>query len=126
MDPYLEAWDGRNSPSGSTLDPQWNTIRDAMGYTALYASRLDLEHAVPSPSLCSTRYCLAYPGHQYLVYQPVSGNFQLTVTAGTYQVVWFDPVTGGQNVDATMITLPAGSHTFTPPFAADAVLLLTQ
>jgi hypothetical protein len=126
MDPYLETWDGRNSPSGSTLDPQWNTIRDAMGYTALYASRLDLEHAVPSPSLCSTGYCLAYPGHQYLVYQPASGNFQLTVTAGTYQVTWFDPVTGGQNVDATTITLPAGSHTFTPPFTADAVLLLTQ
>jgi hypothetical protein len=124
MDPYLEVWDQRNSPSGSTLDPYWETIRSALGYTALLASRIDLERAVPSPSLCSTGYCLADPGHQYLVYQPVSGNFQLTVTAGTYQVVWFDPVTGGQNVDAITITLAAGKQTFTPPFTADAVLLL--
>lgn len=124
MDPYLETWDGRNSPSGSTLDPQWNTIRDAMGYTALYASRLDLEHAVPSPSLCSTGYCLAYPGHQYLVYQPGSGGFTVKVAAGTYRAEWFDPVTG-QATDGGML-VGAGQQSLTPPasFTADAVLLL--
>src|SRR5207302_5623014 len=104
---------------------QWNTIRDALGYTALYASRLDLERAVPSPALCSTGYCLAQPGHQYLVYQPDPGSFQLTVTAGTYQLVWFDPATGGQNVDVIMRTFAAGPQTFTPPFTGDAVLLLS-
>jgi hypothetical protein len=124
MDPYLETWANRNSPSGSTPDPQWNTIRDALGYTALYASRLDLEHAVPSSSLCSTKYCLAEPGHQYLVYQPVSGSFQLKVSAGSYRVEWFDPVTG-QATDGGMMTL-AGQSSFTPPasFTGDAVLLL--
>jgi hypothetical protein len=123
MDPYLETWAGRNSPSGSTPDPQWNAIRDALGYIARWASVLNLEHAVPSPSLCSTGYCLAQPGHQYLVYQPASGSFQLTVTAGSYRRVWFDPVTGAQSVDAPLITLDEGQYSFTPPFTGGTVLL---
>lgn len=124
MDPYLETWDGRNSPSGATPDPQWNTIRDALGYTALYASRLDLERAVPSPSLCSTGYCLADLGHQYLVYQPDSGGFKLMVAAGTYRAEWFDPVTGQATDGGTLVG--AGQQSLTPPasFTADAVLLL--
>lgn len=123
MDPYLETWDGRNSPTGSTLDSQWSTLRDALGYTALYASKLDLERAVPSPSLCSTGYCLVEPGHQYLVYQPGSGSFQLTVTAGTYATEWFNPATEKSSDGGTM-TLAAGQRTFTPPFSGDAVLWL--
>jgi hypothetical protein len=125
MDPYLETWAGRNSPSGSTPDPRWNTIRNALGYTALYASRLDLERAVPSPMLCSTGYCLAEPGHQYLVYQPASGSFQLLVAAGSYHGEWFDPTTG-QATDGGMMTLAAGQRSFMPPasFTGDAVLLL--
>jgi hypothetical protein len=125
MDPYLETWTGRNSPSGSTLDPQWNTVRDALGYTALYASKLDLERAVPSASLCSTGYCLAEPGHQYVVYQPNPGGFQLKIVAGSYHAEWFNPATG-QATDGGTMTLAAGQRTFTPPssFTDDAVLLL--
>jgi hypothetical protein len=124
MDPYLEAWDGRNRPSGTTPDPQWNTVRDALGFTALYASKLDLEHAVPSPSLCSTGYCLAYPGHQYLVYQPDSGEFTVKLAAATYRAEWFDPAAGQATDGGTL--MGAGQHSFTPPasFSADAVLLL--
>jgi hypothetical protein len=129
MDPYLELWTGRNSPGGPpnapTPDPDWNTIRDALGYTALYASKLDLERAVPSGSLCSTGSCLAEPGHQYLVYQPASGGFKLTVAAGSYRAEWFNPATG-QATDGGTMTLAAGQRSFTPPaaFTADAVLLL--
>jgi hypothetical protein len=124
MDPYLETWANRNSPSGSTPDPYWNTIRNALGYTAQYASKLDLEQAVPMSSLCSTGYCLAQPGHQYLVYQPDSGSFQLMVAAGSYRAEWFDPVTG-QATDGGMMTL-AGQSSFTPPasFTGGTVLLL--
>jgi hypothetical protein len=125
MDPYLEIWTGRNTPKDSMPDPYWDTLRDALGYTALYASKLDLERAVPSDSLCSTTYCLVDPGHQYLVYQLDHGSFQLTVTAGRYSLEWFDP-TARQKTDGGMMTLTAGQHMFTPPgFAADAVLLLT-
>jgi hypothetical protein len=123
MDPYLEVWAGRNSPSGPTPDPYWDMIRNTLGYTALYASKLDLERAVPSTSLCSTTYCLVEPGHQYLVYQPGSGDFKLTVTAGSYRAEWLNAATG-QATNAGTMTLAAGQRTFTPPFTGDAVLLL--
>ncbi|HEX8110858.1 MAG TPA: hypothetical protein VF516_24165 [Kofleriaceae bacterium] len=125
MDPYLETWDVRNTPKPPALDPQWSTIRDAIGDTAVYANKLDLERAVPSPSLCSTGYCLAQPGHQYLVYQPGSGTFQLTVTAGTYHLEWYDPL-ARQASDGGTKSLSPGQQPFTPPgFASDAVLLLS-
>jgi len=123
MDPYLEAWAGRNSPSGASVDPQWETIRSALGYTRLYASRLDLERAVPSPSLCSTGFCLAEPGHQYLVYQPGSGSFTVTLAAATYRFEWFNPATG-RVVQTGMLSAAAEPHSFAPPFTGDAVLLL--
>jgi hypothetical protein len=126
MDPYLEAWSGRNNPSGGRPDPSWDTIRDALGWTRIYAERLNLERAVPSPSLCSTGFCLADPGHQYLVYKPPgSGGFTLTAVAGAYRLEWFNPATGAVS-DTGMITLAAGKRTFTPPFSGDAVLLLTE
>jgi hypothetical protein len=126
MDPYLEVWTDRNAPKNSMPDPYWDTLRDALGYTALYASKLDLERALPSDSLCSTTYCLVDPGHHYLVYQPDHASFQLTVTAGRYSLEWFDP-TARQKTDGGAMTLTAGPQTFTPPasFTADAVLLLT-
>jgi hypothetical protein len=123
MDPYLETWAGRNSPSGSTPDPAWNPLRDALGRTRLYADRLNLERTLPSTTLCSTGYCLADPGHQYLVYQPGSGAFTLTVTAATYSVEWYNPSTGVVASTASM-AIPAEKHAFTPPFSGDAVLLL--
>lgn len=123
MDPYLETWAGRNSPSGTRLDAQWEMLRSALGFTRLYASRLDLERAVPSAALCSTGFCLADPGRQYLVYQPGSGDFTLTIVAGSYRFEWFNPATG-RVTQTGMVTVGAEQHTFTPPFTGDAVLLL--
>jgi hypothetical protein len=126
MDPYLEPWTGRNNPSGGRPDPAWDTIRDALGRTRMYAERLNLERAVPSSALCSTKFCLADPGHQYLVYKPPgSGGFTLTVVAGAYRFEWFNPANGTVS-DTGMITLPSEPHLFTPPFSGDAVLLLTD
>lgn len=140
MDPYLEPWlvhndpfPVRNNPQNGIVDPQWDTIRAALGWTQLYASKLDLERAVPSPALCSTGFCLAEPGHQYLVYQPptpVSTSFTVSVVAGTYRFEWFDPAAGkpvAQPAGSGTITLPTGQHTFTVPSGlgdTDAVLLL--
>jgi hypothetical protein len=126
MDPYLEPWQDRNAPTGGRVDSSWNTMRDALGWTRLYAERLDLERAVPSGALSSTGSCLADPGHQYLVYKPTGGTtFKVTMVAGTYRFEWFNPASGAVST-AGMITVGAGDQTFTPPFPGDAVLLLTQ
>jgi hypothetical protein len=137
MDPYLEPWlvphdpfPVRNNPQNGSVDPQWETIRAALGWTQLYASKLDLERAVPSSNLCSTGFCLAEPGHQYLVYQPPtptpSTSFTVNVVAGTYRFEWFDPAAGTPATSGT-INLPTEQHTFTLPkglASTDAVLLL--
>jgi len=125
MDPYLEVVPGRNAPTGSTPDPYWNTIRDALGRTRMYADRMNLERAVPSGALSSTGYCLADPGTQYLVYQSSSGAFALTVTAGTYRYEWFNPATGTVAGSGT-IALGDETHSFSPPFSGDAVLFLSR
>jgi len=124
MDPYLEPWAGRNAPPDArTLDSRWKDLRDALGYTQFYASKLDLEAAVPSPALCSTGFCLAEPGRQYLVYQPGTGSFSVTMVAGAYRFEWFNAATR-TTAGTGMMTLAAGPHSFTPPFTGDAVLLL--
>jgi hypothetical protein len=136
MDPYLEPWlvphdpfPVRNNPQNGSVDPQWETIRAALGWTQLYASKLDLERAVPSSNLCSTGFCLAEPGHRYLVYQPPtpsSTSFTVNVVAGMYRFEWFDPAAGALVTSGTT-NLPTEQHTFTLPkglASTDAVLLL--
>lgn len=124
MDPYLEPWSGRNDPTGGQPDSAWDPFRETIGWTRRYAERLNLGRAVPSPSLCSTGFCLAEPGHQYLVYKPQgAADLMLTVAAGTYRFEWFNPesrAVGGTG----MITVASEQHRFTPPFSGDAVLLL--
>ena len=64
MDPY----DGE--VLGQPLDPKWDPVRRSMGYTLQYARKMDLAQARPTPEVASTKYCLANPGKQYLVYRP--------------------------------------------------------
>jgi hypothetical protein len=131
MDPYLTKWSKRNYPTGSTADPDvgvqpdtyWNVIRDAMGSTLTYANRMNLVAMSPQNSLSDTGYCLANPGREYLVYQPLPKPFTLQLPAGRYQFEWFNPAT---NLLAAIgeITAHGGGQTFTAPFAGDAVLYL--
>jgi hypothetical protein len=133
MDPYLVVWPGRNAPTGTTADPRigvkldtfYAPIRDAMGMTLTYANRMNLVAMTPQPSLCSTHFCLANPGTEYLVYQPYPGQFTVNLVAGTYHYEWLDPST---NLVTSSGGLSAsnGSHAFRPAFREDAILYLTS
>jgi len=74
----------------------WDPMRRNMGYTRRYADRMDLRRAVPHDELCTSTYCLADPGHEYLCFFPAGGHegVDLWDTAGTFVVEWFDPGTG--------------------------------
>jgi hypothetical protein len=103
--------------------PGDDRIRYAMGHTVNYSRRVNLAVAVPHGELTSTTYALANPGVEYLVYQPASAGFTVTMAAGTYAYEWFNPATG--TVVATgSLSVPSGTSTFTPPFSGDAVLYL--
>jgi hypothetical protein len=130
MDPYLTKWPNRNYPTGSTADPDvgvepdayWGVIRDAMGATRSYASRMNLVAMTPHAELSTTGYCLANPGVEYLVYQPSRKPFQLHLPAAIYRFEWFNPAT---NLVGAMGEITAnGEQSFAAPFTGDAVLYL--
>ena len=131
MDPYLVTWPRRNSPAGTTADPHigvhpdlyWDAIRDAMGSTLTYANRMNLVAMTPQSNLSSTRYCLANPGSEYLIYQPTDGAFAASLLAGTYRYEWFDPSTNRIPMSGTL-SVQGGMASLKPPFDGDAVLYL--
>jgi hypothetical protein len=109
-------WGGGNMPDVIEA-------RKAMGHTRSYATRMNLASMVPHDGLASTRFCLANPGREYLVYQPRAGEFSVNLTAGSYAFEWFNPTTG--SVASTgSVKAAGGKQAFTPPFPGSAVLYL--
>jgi len=120
MDPY----DG--VVLGKKFDPRWDPIRRSMGYTLAFAGKMDLAATKPRPDLASTKYCLANPGHEYLVYKPETADASavtVTLKAREYKYEWFNPDNGETAVADTTQT-KGGKHTFRPPFSGDAVLYI--
>lgn len=99
--------------------------RRAMGQTRRFAERMNLAAMTPQPKLASTRYCLANPGVEYLIYQPKGGQaFSLQLKAGTYRCEWFEPANGVTHNSGGLLAAD-GNREFRAPFAGDAVLHLT-
>ena len=138
MDPYLEAKkaEGAEEKKGETwtdhlgegpaIDPRWDPIRRNLGYTRRYADRMDLKEVVPRDDLSSTRYCLANPGREYLIYLPEGGEVSVDLAGGrgTFDAEWFNPATGVAQGGGK-----AGGgdrRSFTAPFEGEAVLYLSR
>jgi len=117
MDPYLDP------PIWERLLPDIEEVRRNLGYTRVFADRMDLTAMTPRVELASTGYCLAAPGSEYIVYQPDSGEFTVELAAGTYSYEWFNPVTGTRTAGGALVS-EGGSKSFSAPFAADAVLYM--
>jgi len=126
MDPYLDPSHdtGRNNPVGGQPDSYWETLRIAMGQTRSYAERMNLAAAVPHGELASTKFCLADPGKEYLVYLPQGGEVtvDLSAASGKLNVEWMRPVKG--NFTRAEPISSGGQRTFQAPFTGDAVLYL--
>ena len=102
-----------------------NEIRRAMGVTRKVAERVDLASMLPLPELASTRYCLAAPGRQYVVFVPNGGEVivNLADAKGKFRVEWIHPIErmsyDGGNVEG------GAQRILKAPFAGDAALFLT-
>jgi hypothetical protein len=109
---------------GGSFDAAKTQTYDAMGYARSYADRMNLASMTPQPNLCSTTFCLANSGSEYLIYQPDVAGFSVDLAPGTYSVEWFNPMVGS--------SAPAGSvrgglrRNFTAPFGGSAVLYLKR
>ena len=120
-------------PSLLRKDPKvatgWDEAVKRMGQTMAYAGKIDLAHMVPiDDSACSsTGYCLANPGKEYLVYQPLSGPFTVYLPAGDYDYEWFNPATAAVSSGAVSVGV-SGNQSFNPlagaNISADAVLYI--
>jgi hypothetical protein len=146
MDPYSSDL-FQNHPSKG----EWNRIRKNMGYTLIYSNKMDLSSMVPRDDLCSTQYCLANPGKEYLVYSANKRNrivkwinrlnmsrliswitipmglastisVDLSASSGPFNLEWLNPENGELIDGGTMI---GGKHQIlASPFIGDAVLYI--
>jgi hypothetical protein len=107
-------------------DPTWEPVRRALGYTRQYADRIDLASMTPNDELASTRYCLANPEREFLVYLPEgdSVTVDLTRAGGQLTVEWTNPENGTITPGGTV----AGGkqQSFAVPFVGSAVLYLKK
>jgi hypothetical protein len=87
---------------------------------------MDLVATTPRNDLSSTAYCLANPGHEYLIYNPGDDrSFTVMLAKGAYNYEWFNP-TSEKVAETGGVTATEGSRSFTAPFDGDAVLYLKQ
>lgn len=118
MDPY----------DGSILatDPKWESMRRTLGHALTMAERVNLAALTPHNDLASTQYCLADPGHEYLVYLPAGGEVtvDLTAAAGKLSVEWMQPdegtITAGEAVEG------GAKRVLRTPFPGDAAVRLVR
>jgi len=118
MDPYQREILSRGS------DDQWEPVRRAMGDTRRLADRMNLGAMTPQPDLASTGYCLAWPGQEYLIYQPKGREaFTVQLAPGAYQYDWFNAAKG-ETSGSGRIETSGEKRELKAPFDGDAVLYL--
>ena len=102
----------------------WDTVRHSIGRAVQLSREIDLAHMAPLPDMSSTRYCLANPGSEYVVYQPdASSPVDLNLPDGRYVGTWLDPDTG-KRVPQAPITSNGRISMHPPSFERHAVLHL--
>jgi len=145
MDPLDEIAGGNQDPQDA------EKARMAMGHSRGYAERMRLDAMAPREDLCSTKFCLANPGVEYLSYLPFGAHWfesfaqllpsprfrawvtslnmfhrsitvDLGMTSNPMTVEWFNPMTGETRAAGTVTS--GGKQAFTAPFRGDAVLYL--
>ena len=101
----------------------WELARKNIGAVVTYSRKFsDLARAEPRPDLSSTRFCLAHPGHEYVILQPKSGEaFSVHLQAGTYRCEWFR-LENVKTENADNLQVESGPHPFVPLFEGPAVL----
>jgi hypothetical protein len=122
MDPLPSAEERKDEGKAQERE----SARLAMGHTLKRATAMNLASMAPRNELASTKYCLANPGVEYLIYQPHGGKvFSVELKAGVYRYEWFE-VTKAEAVKTGLTHASAGRQNFTPPFDRRAVLYLKQ
>ena len=95
-----------------------------MGYALDWSRRVNLAAMTPHGELASTKYCLANPGVEYLIYCPAGAKtISVTLPAGRFAVLWFD-VSRGKETKEPPVTHADAERKFAVPIAGDVLLYL--
>ena len=120
MDPY----DNAILAKGPADD--WTPLRQSLGVTRKLAERVNLAAMTPHDDLASTKYCLAEPAAQYIVYLPDGGEvtIDLSATKDRFDAEWIHP-TEGTITPADPV--PGGDkRTLKSPLTGPSVLFLRK
>jgi hypothetical protein len=118
---------------------EFEDVRWAMGYARGLAEHVDLASLRPMPEVCSTGYCMAAPGAEYLVFAPLTHrklrrllgplawrlggepfDVDLSAASGPVTIEWVNTETG-ELVPGEPVT--GGSHiALRAPFSVDSVM----
>jgi hypothetical protein len=124
----IAGWSFTGGVSKDARDyPDWEPTRQAMSDTRRYADKMNLAAALPHPELASSRYCLANPGEEYLVYLPVGGpvTVDLCAAGGQFAAEWFFPTIQRSMPGASVFSGGDYAATITP-FTGPAVLYIKK
>ena len=103
--------------------PDWDLVRQNMGYTLNTAKKIDLNKMIPRSELSTTTYCLADEGEAYLVYLPEGGEAKIDLknADGEFTAEWFIPLLN-KTIVATKKLQDGKTITVESPASLDAVL----
>jgi len=112
---------------GAADYPDWELLRRNMGIIHDLSASLNLADMKPMNTLSSTRFCLANPGAEYVVFLPDGGIATLNLSAArvNYEVSWYIPVLDKWIKGTESITGGAFVKV-TAPFTGAAVLYLRK
>ncbi|MBX7167089.1 MAG: hypothetical protein K1X74_12235 [Pirellulales bacterium] len=121
-------WD--TQAAASRLATTRDAAYDIAGYCARFFNRSGVRfwRLAPAPQLASTGHCLAWPGHEYVVYAPATQEFTVDLSGAgqeSFLARWYDPGSGKFR-DGEVVTGGNPKSLFRPPLAGDAVLHLAQ
>ena len=102
MDPWepipgdLDWWQDGDITRNQRYYYAWDAMRRNLGYTRNISLSYDMNKCVPHNELCTSTYCLANPGEQYVCFFPAGGfeGIDLRNTEGRFNVEWINPLTG--------------------------------
>jgi hypothetical protein len=121
MDPY----DGAVLSKGFGRDKA-EPIRKSLGQVLDWSRRVDLVGMTPRSGLASSRYCLAKPNAEYLVFLPGDGKeVTVKVPTGKYESTWFETVTGKERKQEPF-THAGGERSLKSPFEGDSLLYVRR
>lgn len=121
MDCYDVFWDGEaptpNHPiEGVATNPHYDPQRKSLGDILRFADKVDLVNMIPTndSTVCSTTFCLANSGKEYLAYQPeINESIKLNLKSGKYSIETFDTI--DSSIENSSIEWDGGQKVFAKP-----------